>query len=242
MSAIRQVTNPIRAFTLIELLIVIAIILILIGIALPNYMEAQTRAKVVRESSDMKGMATAIESLRLERGVLLVDFWDDDNPKLMIARFRGGLGFSSPAFSACCSWHRGDWRGGTTGLFTPLTTPVKYMSRVPPDPFYLEGDKALIREDTLPPVSYMYIDREATDMKLGANDYSGTFGCWRPDGADCSPAIRMVAPLRQDAFVLIGYGPDALRESPYTTPYSPTNGTKSYGDILYRSDQQFIAR
>ncbi len=33
-------------FTLIELLIVIAIILILIAIALPNFMEAQMRAKV----------------------------------------------------------------------------------------------------------------------------------------------------------------------------------------------------
>ncbi|MBW7937580.1 MAG: prepilin-type N-terminal cleavage/methylation domain-containing protein, partial [Candidatus Omnitrophica bacterium] len=34
-------------FTLIELLIVIAIILILISIALPNFLEAQMRAKVV---------------------------------------------------------------------------------------------------------------------------------------------------------------------------------------------------
>ncbi|MBE7490114.1 prepilin-type N-terminal cleavage/methylation domain-containing protein [bacterium] len=33
-------------FTLIELLIVIAIILILISIALPNFLEAQLRAKV----------------------------------------------------------------------------------------------------------------------------------------------------------------------------------------------------
>ncbi|MBK7496274.1 MAG: prepilin-type N-terminal cleavage/methylation domain-containing protein [Candidatus Omnitrophica bacterium] len=34
-----------RGFTLIELLIVIAIILILIGIALPNFLEAQVRAR-----------------------------------------------------------------------------------------------------------------------------------------------------------------------------------------------------
>ncbi len=52
----------------------------------------------------------------------------------------------------------------------------------------------------------------------------------------------MVSPIRQDAYILIGYGPDALRETPYTTPYSPTNGTRSYGDILYRSDQQFVAK
>lgn len=35
-------------FTLIELLIVIAIILILIAIALPNFLEAQIRAKVTK--------------------------------------------------------------------------------------------------------------------------------------------------------------------------------------------------
>ncbi len=229
-------------FTLIELLIVIAIILILISIALPNFLEAQMRAKVVRESSDMRSLATAIESLRTERNALLVDFWDDDNTTITQARFRGSSQYPSPAFSACCRWHRGDFRGGTTGLFTPLTTPVRYMTSVPPDPFFMEGDKALISQDVLKPVSYMYIDREASDMKMSKTDFLGAFGCWRPDGSDCPPGTRMVAPLRQDAYVLIGYGPDALRETPYHTPYSPTNGTSSYGDVLYRSDQQFTPR
>jgi prepilin-type N-terminal cleavage/methylation domain-containing protein len=49
-------------FTLIELLIVIAIILILIAIALPNFLEAQIRAKVVRSSADLRTVATAMES------------------------------------------------------------------------------------------------------------------------------------------------------------------------------------
>jgi prepilin-type N-terminal cleavage/methylation domain-containing protein len=51
-----------RAFTLIELLIVIAIILILIAIALPNFLEAQIRARVARVSADMRTIATAMES------------------------------------------------------------------------------------------------------------------------------------------------------------------------------------
>ncbi|MCB9783319.1 MAG: prepilin-type N-terminal cleavage/methylation domain-containing protein [Candidatus Omnitrophica bacterium] len=53
-------------FTLIELLIVIAIILILIAIALPNFLDAQARAKVVKSEGDMKSMTLAIESYFLD--------------------------------------------------------------------------------------------------------------------------------------------------------------------------------
>ncbi len=56
-----------HAFTLIELLIVIAIILILISIALPNFLEAQLRAKVARAAGDIKSISFAIESYNLDR-------------------------------------------------------------------------------------------------------------------------------------------------------------------------------
>ncbi|MCX8038892.1 MAG: prepilin-type N-terminal cleavage/methylation domain-containing protein, partial [Candidatus Sumerlaeia bacterium] len=51
-----------RAFTLIELLIVVAIIAILAGIAIPNLLEAQARSKIARVKSDMRTLATALES------------------------------------------------------------------------------------------------------------------------------------------------------------------------------------
>lgn len=54
------------AFTLIELLIVVAIIAILAAIAVPNFMEAQVRAKVSRCKADMRTLATAIESYRVD--------------------------------------------------------------------------------------------------------------------------------------------------------------------------------
>lgn len=50
-----------RAFTLVELLIVVVIIAIITAIAVPNFLEAQTRAKVARVRSDFRTIATAIE-------------------------------------------------------------------------------------------------------------------------------------------------------------------------------------
>jgi len=54
------------AFTLIELLIVVAIIAILAAIAVPNFLEAQTRAKVSRVKSDQRSLATALEAYAVD--------------------------------------------------------------------------------------------------------------------------------------------------------------------------------
>lgn len=51
-----------RAFTLIELLIVVAIIAVLAAIAVPNFLEAQTRSKVARVKADMRTIKTGLET------------------------------------------------------------------------------------------------------------------------------------------------------------------------------------
>ncbi len=56
------------AFTLIELLIVVAIIGILAAIAVPNFLNAQIRAKVARVEAELKTCSTAIETYRLDNG------------------------------------------------------------------------------------------------------------------------------------------------------------------------------
>ena len=61
-----QAPAPRRGFTLIELLIVVSIISILSAIAVPNFLAAQTRAKVARTANDLRSLSTAIESYRVD--------------------------------------------------------------------------------------------------------------------------------------------------------------------------------
>ena len=56
-----------RAFTLIELLIVVAIIGILAAIAIPNFMAAKTRAQVSRVMGDMNALGRSLAQYRMDR-------------------------------------------------------------------------------------------------------------------------------------------------------------------------------
>lgn len=60
--------NAKHAFTLIELLIVVAIIGILAAIAVPNFLLAQTKAKIARVEGDLKALSTAMEMYKLDNG------------------------------------------------------------------------------------------------------------------------------------------------------------------------------
>ncbi len=96
-----------RAFTLIELLIVVAIIAILAAIAVPNFLEAQVRAKVSRVQNDMRSVATALESYRID-------------------------GNSYPVVYPENNWVNGFVDGA---FYAFLTTPISYITAGPKDPF-----------------------------------------------------------------------------------------------------------
>lgn len=103
-----------HAFTLIELLIVVAIIAILAAIAVPNFLEAQTRAKVSRMKSDMRSTATAIESYRID--------WN----RYPFASEHDNLSEPLPSGSEPFEGH----------LPAVITTPVAYMTSLVPDVFF----------------------------------------------------------------------------------------------------------
>jgi prepilin-type N-terminal cleavage/methylation domain-containing protein len=70
-----------KAFTLIELLIVVAIIAILSAIAVPNFLEAQTRAKVSRVKSDFRTLNLALHAFFVDHNDFPPDItatWDTD--------------------------------------------------------------------------------------------------------------------------------------------------------------------
>jgi prepilin-type N-terminal cleavage/methylation domain-containing protein len=123
-------TQPPRGgFTLIELLIVVAIIAILAAIAVPNFLEAQTRAKVSRAKSDMRAITTAIESYRVDNNQYP---HGTDNPTLYDEKI---VAFLTP-FNLQAGFYGMRTRGGVAGRdFFTVTTPIAYMSSLPEDPF-----------------------------------------------------------------------------------------------------------
>jgi prepilin-type N-terminal cleavage/methylation domain-containing protein len=73
-SSIRNPKYYSMGFTLIELLIVVAIIAILAAIAIPNFLAAQTRAKVSRVKGELRTIFMAVESYYVDSNSYLMDW------------------------------------------------------------------------------------------------------------------------------------------------------------------------
>lgn len=96
-----------QGFTLIELLIVVAIIAILAAIAIPNFLQAQVRAKVSRSEAELQSLATALEAYCVDNGV----YTNQIQP-----------GTTTPILPV-------------VERLVPLTTPIAYITSVPLDVF-----------------------------------------------------------------------------------------------------------
>jgi prepilin-type N-terminal cleavage/methylation domain-containing protein len=223
-------------FTLIELLIVVAIIAILAAIAVPNFLEAQVRAKISRTRSDMRSLDVATKASIVDRGenAYLVDFWDDDTTwgRARIRDVFGGVG------------NRDEATRRQVDVWAPLTTPISYITSLPADPFIppswreISGGHSEVAGKK-GNESYLYMDKDP-EADPGSRDWN----LWNYPGMDENQARAMgfVPPLKIGEWWIIGYGPiiaptpaggqEGVRDG---TAYDPTNGTVSIGCIFRRS-------
>jgi prepilin-type N-terminal cleavage/methylation domain-containing protein len=243
-----------QGFTLIELLIVIAIILILIGIALPNFLAAQIRAKVARAESELKGLHTAIEFFRTEHNAYPIGTDDVGAIPIEIENHflqYGAYGFYTfrTVFSGNAAITLGMENlpeGTPLGRVPGLTTPSSYIKQIPTDPF-----------SNLPGfVTYSYReDRDGQKIGWIVTSFGPDQDEAENPGKNASPGKPIRTPLlpNLDGRGAGRYGDinekaghpgsnftgymgdvpksllvDQLRE----LTYNPTNGIKSEGDLF----------
>lgn len=200
-------------FTLIELLIVVAIIAILAAIAVPNFLEAQTRAKVSRTKSDLRTAATALEAYYLDNNIYPFDGHEYDTSVLGAGRYNY--------------------------LYLPLhiSTPIAYLSTARMvDPFrttfksatnWQVNDVRYYCQESIWGTKYDSIKLPGfAGQSSYYDDTLQEFGGWyiRGNGPDKTVVIKVPG---WPGVSVPGYPQNALPH-----PYDPTNGSISDGDIL----------
>lgn len=205
------------AFTLIELLIVVAIIAILAAIAVPNFLDAQTRSKVSRVKTDLRCLELAIQSYSVDHTHPPVDWSVPKGDPQYEWMIENSSGMCHPG---------GIYPDGS--LHAGLTTPITYIANCwIRDPFTATDSKWTMRPDTMVytynpfgpnplhgrPIANSYISR----------GYQEFYGNWR---------IGSVGPDRK----WFNGEPDTAGSLPASRIYDPTNGTVSIGNI-WRSEK-----
>ena len=190
-------------FTLIELLIVIAIIAILALIAIPNFLEAQTRGKISRVHSDMRTMGIALEAYFVDFNVYI--------PGLTHVENLFGVTRAQTT----------DEGAMTHYVYSRLTTPLAYLTTIPLDPFTITSGAVAGGSTDRPYRGYWYWDYQwdsatnATDRQIVQNGFNWVLRGWGPSRAGTNP-----------------WEYEILRDRSLINVYDPTNGTISTGFIM----------
>ena len=122
-------------FTLIELLIVVVIVGILAGIAIPKYSSVREKSYIAAVTSDLKIMATQMEIYQAENLVypaniaLLVDFTASEGVNVTINEATAGTGWAATGnhdglTGSQCGFYYGD---GSAANAVPATSPGVVM-------------------------------------------------------------------------------------------------------------------
>jgi prepilin-type N-terminal cleavage/methylation domain-containing protein len=193
-----------KAFTLIELLIVVAIIAILAAIAVPNFLEAQTRAKVTRVKADMRTVTTALEAYRVDNNSYMPGFPPGAGPAYnnpnenFYGWAQNFLMLETPT---------GHLAGGDLG--NRLTTPVAYISSIPTDPFWVYYFHIIGIE--VKKASFLYAASLIRPFDFSTSDPPKTY-------RSVTWYMRSIGPGHQFAGHAV---------------YDPTNGTVSLGELIW---------
>lgn len=210
--------RSLKGFTLIELLIVIAIILILIAIALPNFLEAQIRARVVNAEAEMRTMGTALESYQTDwRQYPYDEVWWASDPEAPVPR--------PPIYLRAIT------------ALKALTTPVQYLTEITTNPFRNKTDAQDDRE-----AYFRYFAEDWTEEVMANPPPNVTTIPFPPRPkkrwsiTSCGP--NGIANLGEHLIFgqiwLDSLGPFPPTGEPFAGPgaiYAATNGTKSVGDL-----------
>lgn len=220
-----------RGFTLIELLIVVAIIAILAAIAVPNFLEAQVRAKVSRARNDMRSLATGLESYYIDNNTY---------PAMTLtANQSPDFGFYTTPPTANFGRTFRLRQTPSANLLT-LTTPIAYLTSYFADPFAsVRGTTFRYFTDGAGWIlgSWGPDNDQATGGDLGWAEGSLAVGLGNAAyGLAGTPArdgiVETVYDSRvaQPSLLLItgGWNSSPVRGA-YT--YDPTNGSVSEGDV-----------
>jgi len=224
-------------FTLIELLIVIAIIAILALIALPNFLEAQVRAKAATAKANIRSIAVAFEAY-------FVDY------NTYPYRYQGGVGSGIER-----QWQ--NFAGGVGAYTAGLYGPIQYLTneRIVDDPFRDDP----MKQPNIEMVNFLNAKQCAV---LYTGDWNGT----DRDRLLAPAPVRLNgsdAPVRFAKWAMFSRGPDRKWDDPRTdnpdktsdvteciknnnqwnwvvmtgqsSLYDTTNGTMSRGNI-WRTD------
>ncbi len=198
-----------RAFTLIELLIVVATIAILAASAVPNFLEAQTRAKVSRTLTDMRSMATAMESYVIDHNKYVPMHFPSGQSEVWGITVGGDVTI--------------DMRYGTLNprilRFVPLTTPVSYITTPPQDVFSDEQESERRYWRSSERDSYVDAAPPSTFYNNFYNLHTATKWLFRSAGPS-----HMTIDSSNDTFPS-GFGEEDT--------YDATNGSLSVGNVSY---------
>lgn len=201
--------RKVKGFTLIELLIVVAIIAILAAIALPNFLEAQTRAKVSRIKADMRTLVIGLESYRVDNNGYPPRNSGDANDN--------GL----PDEHVVDALTRLQDMG-------KITTPIAYLTSIPEDIFSKMDPPLAGQSEQIPFYAIEYWDDFQTSYFQSQAGRGGFM--LLSVGPD-----RYYGHLVRADRITVDFGyqkPPTTLQGTYKIFYDPTNGTISSGNII----------